>query len=260
MTPVSETTPHQVRSQIRSGDWRGITAGTCPGYIQANLVILPEALADDFSALCAANPQALPLIERTAPGEANNLSAAPDADLRTDLPRYHVFRDGLLHEEVDSLENLWREDLVGFLLGCSFSAEGELLRAGVRLKHLELGQGIPMYTTSLECEPAGQLRGPIVASMRPILIEQVERAVEVTGRLPLAHGAPLHIGDPAAIGISDVMRPDWGEPIAIAHDEVPVFWACGVTPQAIIRAVRPPFAVTHAPQHMLITDLKDTYH
>lgn len=252
------SSPHEVRSRIRSGEWRGITAGTCPGYIQANLVVLPEALAEDFEALCAANPQALPLIERTAPGEPDNLRAAPGADLRTDLPRYHIFHDGQLHEEVHSLEKVWRDDLVGFLLGCSFSAENELLRAGVRLRHLEIGLGIPMYTTSLECEPAGQFRGPVVVSMRPIQVDQIDRAVEITGRMPLAHGAPLHIGDPGEIGIGDVMQPDWGEPIAVADDELPVFWACGVTPQAIIRAVRPPFAVTHAPQHMLITDLKDS--
>ena len=249
--------PQEVRAQIRSGEWQDITAGTCLGYVQANLVILPEALAMDFEALCAANPQALPLIERTVTGTPHELGVAPGADLRTDLPRYHVFRHGTLVEERHSIEDLWRDDLVGFLFGCSFSAENQLLRAGVRLRHLQIGRGIPMFKTTLECKPAGAFHGPIVVSMRPIAVDQLDKAIEVTKGLPFAHGAPLHVGDPAVIGITDVMAPDWGDPLRIAENEVPVFWACGVTPQAVIQAVRPPFAVTHAPQHMFITDLTD---
>ncbi|HYH30057.1 MAG TPA: putative hydro-lyase [Pseudonocardia sp.] len=249
--------PHEVRARIRSGAWRGVTTGACLGHVQANLVVLPQQLADEFDALCAANPQPLPLLERTAPGDAAGLRVAPGADLRTDLPRYHVLRNGVLDAEVDSLEEVWQDDFVAFLLGCSFSAENQLLRAEVRLRHLEIGQGVPMFITSLECAPAARFHGPVVVSMRPVAVEQVDRAIEVTARLPLAHGAPLHVGDPGAIGITDLGAPDWGDPIDIGPDEVPVFWACGVTPQAVLRTVRPELAVTHAPGHMFITDLLD---
>jgi len=256
MNPAS-LKPHDVRARIRSGSWRGVTTGACIGYVQANLVVLPEGLAEEFEALCAANPQALPLLERSRRGVPNDLEVAPNADLRTDLPRYHVHRNGVLDVEVDSLEEVWRDDFVAFLLGCSFSAENQLLRAEVRLRHLETGRGVPMFITSLECEPAGRFHGPVVVSMRPIAVDQVDRAIEVTKRFPLAHGAPLHVGDPGVIGITDLAVPDWGDAIGIAADEVPVFWACGVTPQAIIRTVRPAIAVTHAPGHMFVTDLVD---
>jgi len=254
---ASHLDPHEVRAHIRAGAWRGVTTGACLGHVQANLVVLPEDMADEFAALCSANPRPLPLLERTRSGEADNLQVAAGANLRTDLPRYHVHRSGVLDAEVDSLEGVWRDDFVAFLLGCSFSAENQLLRAEVRLRHLEMGQGVPMFITSLECEPAGRFHGPIVVSMRPIAVDQVDRAVEVTQQLPLAHGGPLHVGDPGAIGITDVNAPDWGDAIDVRSDEVPVFWACGVTPQAVIRSVRPEIAVTHAPGHMFITDLVD---
>jgi uncharacterized protein YcsI (UPF0317 family) len=254
---AAELEPHEVRALIRSGAWREVTTGACLGHVQANLVVLPEAMADDFAALCAANPRPLPLLERTRPGEPDNLRVAPGADLRTDLPRYHVHRNGVLDAEVDSLEGVWRDDFVAFLLGCSFSAENELLRANVRLRHMEMGQGVPVFVTSLDCEPAGRFHGPVVVSMRPIAKDQVDRAISVTAQLPLAHGAPLHVGNPAAIGIPDLSAPDWGDPIEPAADEVPVFWACGVTPQAVVRTVRPEIAVTHAPGYMFITDLVD---
>lgn len=257
MTAIADLTPDVVRARIRAGDWSTGTTGACLGYVQANLVVLPAVLAEDFQGLCHANPQALPLLEATQPGDPANLVTAPGADLRTDLPGYHVHRHGGLDAEVDGIEDLWRDDFVGFLLGCSFSAEHQLLRAGVRLRHLELHQGVPMFVTSMQCEPAGRLHGPVVVSMRPIAAEQVDRAAEITGRYPLAHGAPLHVGDPRAIGIEDLRHPDWGDAIEVAPDEVPVFWACGVTPQAIIRAVQPEIAVTHAPGHMFITDLPD---
>lgn len=257
MTSARESTPREVRDRIRSGDWHGGTTGACLGYVQANLVVLTTDIAEDFHLLCDANPQALPLLEATPAGVPTDLLTAPDADLRTDLPRYHVHRNGILQSEVLDLEQLWRDDFVGFLLGCSFSAENQLLQAGVRLRHLELGQGVPMFVTSIECEPAGRLFGPVVVSMRPIAAEQVDLAAEVTGRYPLAHGGPLHIGDPRAIGIEDLGLPDWGDAIDVGPDEVPVFWACGVTPQAIIRTTRPDIAVTHAPGHMFITDVRD---
>lgn len=257
MTDVSDLSPADVRARIRSGEWNVVTTGAALGRVQANLVVLPAAVSDDFEAMCERNPRALPLLERTAPGVPDRLTSAPDADLRTDLPRYDIHRDGVRTDQVGSLAEHWRDDFVAFLLGCSFSAENRLLAAGVRLRHLELGQGVPMFVTSLECTPVGPFRGPVVVSMRPIRRDQVDRAVEVTEVLPLAHGAPLQIGDPAAIGITDLAAPDWGDAIEPTADEVPVFWACGVTPQAIIRTVRPEIAITHTPGHMFVTDLLD---
>ena len=257
MSNADSLSPSEVRSRIRAGEWQHLTTGASLGHLQANLVILPGDLAADFHAMCSANPQALPLLEATEPGVPDDLTVAPGADLRTDLPRYHVHRHGVFETEVGSLEYLWREDFVGFLLGCSFSAEHQLLKAGVRLRHLELGQGVPMFITSTECEPAGRLCGPVVVSMRPIARDQVDTAIEITSRYPLAHGAPLHVGDPRGIGITNLSDPDWGDPIEVACDEVPVFWACGVTPQTIIRAARPEISVTHAPGHMFVTDVRD---
>lgn len=257
MSPIAKLTPDQARARIRAGVWTGGTTGACLGYVQANLVVLPAALAEDFHRLCLANPQALPLLETTRPGDPTIRMSAPGADIRTDLPGYQVHRHGVLDAEVGSIDQVWRDDFVAFLLGCSFSAENQLLRAGIRLRHLELGQGVPMFVTNRPCTPAGRFHGPVVVSMRPIAADQVDSAEEVTRHYSLAHGAPLHIGDPPDIGITDLDHPDWGEAIAVARDEIPVFWACGVTPQAILREVRPDIAVTHSPGHMFITDLRD---
>lgn len=256
MTDVA-TVPVTLREQIRSGTWQSVTTGQCVGYLQANLVMLPADLAADFAAMCAANPRPLPLIEHTEPGVPDQLRSAPGADLRTDVPRYQVHRHGELVDEVTDVTDIWRDDFVGFLLGCSFSAERQLLEGGVRLRHLELGQGVPIYLTSVDCTPAGQMHGRVVVSMRPIAAAEVDRAVEVTSRYPLAHGAPLHVGDPSRIGVTDLAAPDWGDAIELADDEVPVFWACGVTPQSIIRTVQPEIAVTHAPGCMFVTDVRD---
>ncbi|GAA5173063.1 putative hydro-lyase [Pseudonocardia eucalypti] len=256
MNPVitAADSPAEARARIREGRWAGITTGLCAGYLQANLAILPAELAGEFAEFCAANPKPLPLLEATPPGVPDRLATAPGADLRTDLPRYRVYRNGELAGEPTSIEDLWRDDSVGFLLGCSFSAEDALHDAGVRLRHLELGTNVPMFRTSLRCTPAGRFHGPVVVSMRAIAADQVDRATEVTGRLPLAHGAPLHAGDPAELGIADVERPDWGDPLPLEPGEVPVFWACGVTPQAVFAEVRPEVAITHAPGHMFLTD------
>lgn len=256
-TAATPAAPAALRAQARAGTWQEVTTGACAGYLQANMVILRAELAAEFAASCAANPRALPLVEQTEPGVPDRLRCAPGADLRTDLPRYHVHADGRLDAEVTSIEDWWRDDFVGFLLGCSFTAERMLLDAGVRLRHLELGQNVPMFGTSVDCEPAGRFRGRVVVSMRPIEAAAVERAVEVTARYPLAHGAPLHVGDPGEIGIDDLASPDWGDPMQLEGDEVPVFWACGVTPQSIIRTVQPEIAVTHAPGHMFVTDVPD---
>jgi uncharacterized protein YcsI (UPF0317 family) len=251
-------TPQSWRARFRSGEWTDPTSGLCLGHLQANLVILPEEAAGEFGDLCRANPRPLPLVDVTEPGDPVPRRVAPGADLRTDLPRYRVYRRGEPVDEPTDVRGLWRDDLVAFLLGCSFTAESALLEAGVRLRHLELGRTVPMFVTSLACVPAGRFHGPVVVSMRPIARDHVELASRVTAEYPLAHGAPLHHGDPAALGIPDLARPDFGEPVVPLAGEVPVFWACGVTPQAVISAVKPEFAITHAPGHMFITDVGDS--
>ena len=258
MIDVSRAHPREVRQLFRSGEWTNPTSGLCLGYLQANMAILPGELAADFLQVCLANPRPMPLVDMTEPGSPVPTRVAPEADLRTDLPRYRVYRLGLFDSEVTDIRELWRDDLVAFLLGCSFTAEAKLLEAGVRLRHMELGQNVPMFKTSLQCEPKGAFHGPVVVSMRPVARDQVELATRVTEDYPLAHGGPLHIGDPAAIGIEDLASPDWGDAIELLADEVPVFWACGVTPQALIMSVQPEFAITHAPGHMFITDVPDT--
>jgi uncharacterized protein YcsI (UPF0317 family) len=254
-TPPIPDDPARLRQLARDGQWTAGTTGVCLGYLQANMAVLPGPDAADFRRLCLANPRPLPLVEEAA--APDGLRVASGADLRTDLPRYRVYRNGELAGEVTDVREEWRDDMVAFLLGCSFSAEAALLRAGVRLRHLDLGQGVAMYVTGIECTPAGRFHGPVVVSMRPIRRDQVDLAREVTAAYPLAHGAPLHAGDPAAIGIPDLSRPDWGDAIDIRPDEIPVFWACGVTPQAVIARTRPELAITHAPGYMFVTDVPE---
>jgi uncharacterized protein YcsI (UPF0317 family) len=183
---------------------------------------------------------------------------APGADLRTDVPRYCVYRQGELVDEPADLHAWWRDDLVGFLLGCSFTFENALLQAGLPVRHVEAGCNVPMFRTNIPCRPAGVFHGPMVVSMRPLAPAQAVRAVQVCSRFPRAHGAPVHLGDPAAIGICDVRRPDFGDPVEIRAGEMPVFWACGVTPQAVAMEARPALLITHKPGHMFVTDLRDT--
>ncbi len=250
-------TPKEIRQAIRQGRYAGGTAGLAPGSVQANLVILPQAQAYDFLVFCQRNPRPCPLIEVTDPGNPEPAGVAPGADLRTDVPRYRIYREGRLAAEVTDITKEWREDFVAFLLGCSFTFENALLQSGVPVRHIEENRIVPMFRTSLACRPAGAFRGPMVVSMRPIPAPLIPRAVTVTARFPMAHGAPVHIGDPGRIGIADVHAPDWGEPPTIYPGEEPVFWACGVTPQAVALETRPPLVITHAPGHMFITDLPD---
>ncbi|MBI2461851.1 MAG: putative hydro-lyase [Candidatus Rokubacteria bacterium] len=257
MELIAPRHPREIREEIRRGKWTAPTAGLAPGYVQANLVILPEADAYDFLLFCQRNPRPCPLIEVTDPGSPEPAGVAPGADLRTDLPKYRVYRDGRLEAEVTEIAAYWRDDLVSFLLGCSFTFERALLDAGVPLRHIAEGKNVAMWRTSLACRPAGRFHGPMVVSMRPIPAPLVPRAVTVTARYPMAHGAPVHIGDPAAIGIRDVTRPEWGDPLPILPGEAPVFWACGVTPQAVALEAKPPLVITHSPGHMFITDLPD---
>lgn len=249
--------PKEMREKIRTGTWHGPTAGCCDGYVQANLVVLPHALAYDFLLFCHRNPKPCPLLEVTDPGDAEPRVSAPGADLRTDLPRYRLYRDGGLEQEVADLHQVWRGDLVGFLLGCSFTFDVALQRAGIPVRHLEERRNVSMYITNRSCRPAGVFAGPLVVSMRPIPAALIPRAVEVTARFPLAHGAPVHVGDPQAIGIADLSHPPFGDPVSVRSGEIPVFWACGVTPQAVAMHAKPELMITHVPGQMFVTDLPD---
>jgi len=255
----AELEPRIARGRFRAGAWTGPTSGFCRDHIQANVVIVSTRVADAFAEFCKANPAPCPLLERLVPGDPEPKRSAPGADLRTDLPRYRVHRAGGASEERFEITDLWTDDLVGFLLGCSFSAEGALIRAGIMPRYVEQGTNVPMFRTNRLTTPAAPFGGPLVVSYRPILAAQADLAAEVTGRYPLAHGAPVHRGEPGALGIPDLSRPDWGDPSPIDADEVPMFWACGVTSQVAVRraidAGAISWAITHAPGHMLITDL-----
>ena len=255
---LRHATGADVRRLARLGELTGPTPGLALGHVQANLVVVPRDLAFDFLLFCQRNPKPCPLLDVTEPGSAEPRLVAPGADLRDDLPRYRVYRHGELVDEPTSLRAWWRDDLVGFLLGCSFTFESALLQAGVPVRHVEAGCNVPMYRTDRPCRPAGAFRGPLVVSMRPLTPVQAVRAVQVCSRFPRAHGAPVHFGDPAALGIRDLARPDFGDPVEVRPGEVPVFWACGVTPQAVAMEVRPPLLITHKPGHMFVTDLRDS--
>lgn len=248
----------ELRQAARACQWTGPTPGLALGYVQANLVVVPRDLAFAFLLFCQRNPKPCPLLDVTEPGSSEPCAVAAGADLRTDLPRYRVYRDGQLVEEPTDLLPWWRDDLVAFLLGCSFTFENALLAAGLPVRHIEQKCNVPMYRTSIPCRPAGIFRGPLVVSMRPMTPSQALQAVAVCGRFPRAHGAPIHCGDPAAIGIADIHKPDFGDPVSVNPGEIPVFWACGVTPQAVAMEVRPPLLLTHKPGHMFVTDLRDT--
>jgi uncharacterized protein YcsI (UPF0317 family) len=251
------TGPREVRQQIREGKWRQPTAGLAPGFVQTNLVILPRDLAFDFLLFAQRNPKPCPVIEVTDVGSPEPKASAPGADLRTDVPKYCIYRDGRLAEVVTDLTAMWREDLVAFLLGCSFTFESALLQAGVPVRHIDEHKNVPMFITDIPCASAGMFRGPLVVTMRPIPAGLVARAAQITGRYPGVHGAPVHVGNPADIGIRDLQKPDFGDAVTIRRGEVPVFWACGVTPQAVAMQAKPPLMLTHAPGYMFITDLRN---
>lgn len=255
---LTRATAAEVRAAIRAGQWTGPTAGLARGFVQTNVVILPAADAGEFAEFCRLNARSCPLVAQTTPGDPQPRDAAPGADLRTDVPRYRVFRHGVPEvEEPTDIRALWREDLVGFLLGCSFTFENALVAAGLGVRHLDEGSNVPMYRTNRPCEPAGRFAGPLVVSMRPYRPEQVEQVRAITGRYPRMHGAPIHVGDPAALGIGDLAQPDFGDAVTLLSGEVPVFWACGVTPQLALAAARPELAITHAPGCMFLTDYSD---
>ena len=254
MPAMDEASPGAVRAAIRRGEWTRPTAGLAPAFVQANLVVLPAADAFDFLRFCLRNPKPCPVLEVCEPGSPEPVELARGADLRTDLPGYRVWRSGELVEERADVSELWRDDLVAFLIGCSFTFERALLAAGLPVRHMEQGVNVPMYRTSRECVPAGRFSGPLVVSMRPMSPADALRAAEITARYPDVHGAPVFAGDPAELGIADLAAPDYGDPVEIRDSEIPVFWACGVTPQAAAVASRPELMITHAPGHMFVTD------
>jgi uncharacterized protein YcsI (UPF0317 family) len=247
-----------VRRECRSGRFDGPTAGLAPGYVQGNLAILPRDWAADFLRFCQANPKPCPLLGVSDAGSPALPALGAGLDIRTDLPRYRVWEHGELVATPTDVMSFWRDDLVSFVIGCSFSFEEALQQNDIPMRHIACGCNVPMYRTGIATQPAGRFHGPLVVSMRPLKPADAIRAIQVTTRLPAVHGAPVHIGFPEAIGIKDLGKPDYGDAVPIEPGELPVFWACGVTPQAAIAAAKPPFAITHAPGCMLVTDLKNS--
>ena len=249
--------PNEIRQLIRKGEITGPTAGMCGGYAQANLCVLPKEYAYDFLLFAMRNPKSCPILEVADVGSRELKKIASGVDIATDIPKYRVWKNGELAGEYTDVSEFWREDLVSFLIGCSFSFESELIAAGIDVRHITEGCNVPMYLTNIDCEPAGVFSGKMVVSMRPIPYEQIVKAVTVTEQLPSVHGTPIHIGDPSVIGIKDIYKPDFGDMVTIKPGEVPVFWCCGVTPQSVVMNSKPSFCITHAPGHMFITDVKN---
>ncbi|MGX9417672.1 putative hydro-lyase [Vibrio sp. RC27] len=252
--PISKLSLAELRLRIRDNNYTGYTSGLAKSYLQANLVILPEAWANEFLLFCQRNPIACPLIGMTEAGSKRLSEIGLDIDITRDVPEYHVFCDGEFSCSVSDLDNHWRNDLVVFVLGCSFSFEDAMTQTGLRIRNIEQNCNVSMYDTNIACHSAGRFHGNMVVSMRPFVPSDAIRAIQVTTRFPKAHGAPVHFGQPETIGITDINSPDYGDSVEIEPGEVPVFWACGVTPQNVMRASKPPFCITHAPGKMLITD------
>jgi len=254
---LNNATPAEARRLIREGKWVKPTSGVSSGFTQANLVVLPKASAFEFLLFCHRNPKACPVLDVTEPGLFSPSAVAPDADLRTDLPKYRIYRNGIFDDERTDITDIWDDDMVGFLIGCSFTFEQALIRNDISIRNIEEQCNVPMYITDRQCIRAGKFDGPLVVSMRPIPEKDVVRTVQVTSRFPSVHGSPVHIGSPHTIGIQQLDQPDFGDPVTVNEGEVPVFWACGVTPQAVAMNSKPEMMITHAPGHMFITDLKD---
>ncbi len=248
--------PTDFRKEVRRGNWDKPTAGVAPGYAQANLVILPRSAALDFLIFAQRNPKACPVIDVLEAGVIEAPSGK-DSDIRRDIPRYRIYQKGKGHREVSSIEEVWQQDFVSFLLGCSFTFESELIKQGIPMKHIDLGRNVSMYQTNIPCNSAGSLSGEMVVSMRPIKSSQISKAVEISGRYPEVHGSPIHIGNPEAIGIEDINKPDYGDQVPIGEEEIPVFWPCGVTPQSVLKNSGVDFFITHAPGYMFVTDIKN---
>ncbi len=252
------TSPLGVRLASRSGALDAPTSGLANGFVQGNLAILPAEMASEFLRFCQLNPKPCPIIGMSEVGDPKIPSLGLDLDIRTDIPRYRVWKDGVMVDEPQDVKSWWRDDLVAFVIGCSHSFEEALLEDGLSIRHIERKATVPMYKTNIACAPAGRFSGPTVVSMRPFRPADAIRAVQITTRFPAVHGAPVHLGLPEQIGIKDIDKPDWGDAMPIGKDELPVFWACGVTPQAVIMAAKPSFAITHAPGRMIVTDLRNS--
>lgn len=257
MDILATMSPSQIRELIRDNKINKPTSGMARGYTQANLVILRKELAFDFLLFCQRNPKPCPVLDVTEPGSPIPMLVAPGGDLRTDIPKYRIYKNGEFVEEVTDITAYWEDDMVGFLLGCSFTFEHALLNNDIPVRHIEENCNVPMYETNIPCVKAGKFEGYMVTSMRPMPSKDVVRSVQVTSRFPSVHGAPVHIGNPEAIGIPDITRPDFGDPVSIKEGEVPVFWACGVTPQAVAMRSKPDLMITHAPGYMFLTDVSD---
>ena len=249
--------PREVRRAIRSRRHTGHTAGLAPGYVQGNVCILPREYAEEFRLFCERNPKPCPLLAVSEPGNPRLPALGEDLDIRTDVPLYRIFKDGKLEGEVTDLSDLWRDDLVSFILGCSFSFEEALMAEGLPLRYVEQGRNVPMYRTNVDTTPAGRFRGKLVVSMRPFKPADAIRAIEITSRYPRVHGAPVHMGFPEKIGITDLQQPWAGDPTEVLEGELPLFWACGITPQSVVLDARPSLCITHTPGHMLVTDLEN---
>lgn len=247
----------KVRAAIRSGAYQGHTAGLAPGHLQCNLAILPEQHALDFLRFCQRNPKPCPVVGVSDTGNPYLSTLGYDIDIRSDVAKYRVFRNGTLSEEITDISEVWRDDLVTVALGCSFTFENALLRHGIPVRHIETSRNVPMFRTSIDLQPAGPFQGQMVVTMRPIPQAQVDKAHEICSRYPNAHGSPIAVGDPAEIGIDDLSSPDWGDAVEIKPGEVPVYWACGVTPQNVLLAANLPLCITHSPGHMLIADVAE---
>lgn len=257
MKNLASMQPSDIREMIRRNELVRPTAGMASGFAQANLAILKKEDAFDFLLFAQRNPKSCPILDVTEPGSPIPQMMAPTGDIRTDIPKYRIYKNGELTEEVTDITSYWEDDMVGFLIGCSFTFEHALLNNGISIRHIEEDCNVPMYITNIPCAKAGKFHGMTVASMRPIPQEDVVRATQVTSRFPAVHGAPIHIGNPEALGIKDIDRPDFGDAVTIKDGEVPVFWACGVTPQSVAMTTKPALMITHAPGHMFITDVRD---
>lgn len=250
-------TPTEFRKKVRNNEYQKPTAGMCPGYAQTNLIVLPWEDAYDFLLFAQRNPKPIPILEVTEVGSRDLQTLGNDIDVATDFPKYRIYRNGEMVDEYLSVVDFWREDLVSFLIGCSFSFEDLLVDAGIEIRHITQKVNVPMFNTNIPLKQAGKFSGNMVVSMRPIKSSQIATAVNVTNRLPGVHGAPIQIGNPAEIGIYDLANPDYGDAVTINENEIPVFWACGVTPQAAVMASKPKFVITHSPGHMLITNISN---
>ncbi|MEH6550160.1 MAG: putative hydro-lyase [Pseudomonadales bacterium] len=255
----SNLSPLALRHRIRSGEHQGNTSGFGQGFVQCNLVILPQDWAADFLKFCQLNQKPCPLVAMSEqPGDIGLPALCEDLDIRTDVPSYRVFKDGVMTDEVSDIRSLWRDDLVVFALGCSFSFEEALIADGLDVRNISEGVNVPMYRTNIDCQPAGPFSGKMVVSMRPFVAADAIRAVQICSRFPSVHGAPIHLGDPALIGIKDLANTDYGDPVNLKENELPVFWACGVTPQVALEQAKPPFCITHSPGYMLVTDMPNS--